>query len=104
MLAYFASPHWKWAVHWDEVLYHAANRSLDLTIEYLGRDAFEMRLSEFRHVKRIVDQECGTVVRFPCTRDGVRRTDQDTDCLVSDLGCGFQCMDGVFSRMKLAVA
>jgi len=54
MKTYFDSPAYRDRAHWDEVLHGAANRSLDLTIEKLGRDSFKRRLTRFRRAKAAV--------------------------------------------------
>jgi len=99
MKEYFDSPDYRRSVYWDELFYAAANRSLDLTIEKVGRDRFERALADFKASQDLVSDECRTKVRYPCSSSGERRT--QTDCVVNDWGCGFQCMDAVLSKQQV---
>jgi len=96
---YFDSPAYRERVHWDELVHRAANRSLDLTIERLGRDDFERNLARFRRAKVAVAEACASV-RFPCTAAGVRRNDEETDCFRGDIGCGFDCIDSIMESFE----
>jgi hypothetical protein len=77
MQAFFQTEEWKEINHWDSVLYQAANRSLDLTIDQLGRPEFEQQLVKYQHAKGIVHDRClpGTV--FPCSAGG--KLNRETD-------------------------
>jgi len=97
MQEYFDSPEWKEIIYWDDVLHKAVNRSLDLTIERLGREDFLQNLERFRKAKELVTSQCLPSMRLPCTDDGVVRNPANTDCLYDDMGCGFDCMDKVLS-------
>lgn len=83
---------------WDEVLHKAANISLDLTIERLGREDFQRQLEHFRRVQTEVGKACSRKVVFPCTSTGRRVPPRRTDCLNGDNGCGFECMDDYFEN------
>jgi hypothetical protein len=93
---YLASDEWYAKNYGDYLLYAAANRSLDLTIEGLGRDRFEGALRKYRQAKALVDERCASKVFFPCSANG---TSQDAlserDCYNKDQGCGYPCVDAL---------
>jgi len=94
MKDFFASPAYQKAIYWDQVLYQAVNASLDQTIDRLGRTEFYRGLDRFQQAKRKVSQACTLQnVKFPCSVDGIKRAANDTDCLLFDMGCGFDCID-----------
>ncbi|GKY92930.1 hypothetical protein MPSEU_000262000 [Mayamaea pseudoterrestris] len=95
MTEYLESDEWKSIIHWDEVLHKAANHALDLRIEQLGRDEFQRHLATFQAMRQRVEATCANKVRLPCSSTGVKRTAKDTDCLLNDMGCGFDCMDSI---------
>jgi hypothetical protein len=68
------------------ILYDAANKSLDLTIDALGRELFDQNLNRFIHALLVVEQTCLPKVVFPCDANGTRH--QETDCIQYDSGCG----------------
>ena len=90
------SPTWKRMSYWDAVLHRAVNRSLDMTIDGLGRSDFERNLAKFRRARSLVERECMPTLRMPCTKNGKRR--KETDCIYDDMGCGFECMDSVMTN------
>jgi hypothetical protein len=98
---YFASNEWQRYVQPERALYEAVNRSLDLTIEKLGRDEFQANLARYRHAQQLEKLRCLSTTKFPCTDTGTRIKDNATDCLSSDLGCGFACIDEVSTELGL---
>ena len=73
--------------------------SLDLTIEALGRDEFQTNLKEFRRIQQELKEKCNIVV--PCSEAGVAPIPQDeTDCIIRDSACGFDCMDEYFRQLN----
>jgi len=80
---------WKNMMKGDEMMYQAAYKSLDLTINALGRHVVEEEVQEFRRAMKVAQQTC-TNVRFPCSSGG---TKQNNDCLSSDLACGYKCLE-----------
>jgi len=100
MKHYFSSPEYKSSIAYDELLYQAVNHSLDMTIEMLGVAEFENQLREFRVAKARIDEACSSV-KFPCTKDGVKRANEETDCLEGDWGCGFDCIDSTIETEEL---
>jgi Sulfotransferase family len=97
----FESPFWTESMKWDTLLYQAANRSLDLTIDRLGRDRFAENLAKFQHANRITRERCGFPQEiFPCTSTGQKN--KNTTCLWSDSGCGYKCLDQVADDLGLS--
>jgi hypothetical protein len=89
---YLESSMWKAMNYGDYVLYEAANRSLDLTIDRLGRDKFNKQLVEFQRLKSQALQVCGDHLGLGCTSNGVPNPDK---CYLRDFGCGYQCVDAM---------
>jgi hypothetical protein len=90
MKKYFASNHWKNNMSGDYLLYRAAHKSLDMTIERLGRQDFEKNLAKFERAMQVASETCKKVL-WPCSSDGKRNF--PNDCLWLDSGCGVQCLD-----------
>lgn len=97
---FLGSKAWKRTVYWDEVLHKAANTALDLTIEKLGREAFQHQLNHFRQVQTELVDACSGKVIFPCNSKGERIPPNKTDCLQGDNGCGFDCMNTYFNLLN----
>jgi hypothetical protein len=96
MESFFSSEKWQDVISSDRLLHQAVNRSLDLTIERLGRTKFRENLHKLQIMKREMDEACLKEVRLPCNAPLVKQGDRprrETDCLHGDVGCGFQCMD-----------
>jgi hypothetical protein len=92
MEKFFSSKQWKDRIAGDELLYAAADRSLDLTIDALGREEFKRNLVLFRKTLALAEATC-TNVRFPCSESG--ELNNRTDCLWLDSGCGVNCLDQI---------
>uniref|UniRef100_A0A7S3LFF1 Sulfotransferase domain-containing protein n=1 Tax=Amphora coffeiformis TaxID=265554 RepID=A0A7S3LFF1_9STRA len=99
MEEFFRSNEYQEMVKWDYPFYLAANRSLDLTIDALGREQFEKKLAQFQAAQKRAVERCQSVTRFPCTSTGERN--EETDCLWNDSGCGYECLDEVASELDL---
>mmetsp|Transcript_32983 Transcript_32983/g.75985 ORF Transcript_32983/g.75985 Transcript_32983/m.75985 type:complete len:101 (-) Transcript_32983:55-357(-) len=98
MKEFFASPAWKQQIEGDQLLYEAANKSLDMTIEGLGRLEFETNLRKFRKLQQLVQSKCVPYVETPCTPGGIRRR-HPVGCLWRDSGCGTPCINDVLATM-----
>lgn len=98
MQEFFQSDTWRNQVAGDEVIYRAANASLDLTIERLGRTRFETNLQRFRQAMEAVQEHCGNSP-MPCSPGGVRN--KQPPCLWNDSGCGNACIDEVAKKLGL---
>ena len=86
---YMLTDDWQQKIYWDHAVFVLANRSLDLTIDRLGRTAFEDKLETFRKMQEEGKARCADYV--PCAT----ATRRYTDCVVADTGCGNECLDGV---------
>jgi hypothetical protein len=77
----------------DYLLYSTAERSLDLTIEALGRQQVEADLLTYRSLRRLVEEKCSAKVVYPCSDEGKWHPEAKTECYWRDMGCGFRCVD-----------
>ena len=94
---YTESEEWLAMNYADEILFRAANASLDRTIESIGRDRFDLALQEFLRLKEQVLQECGSRLGFGCTDQG--EPVEEEQCYFRDFGCGYSCVDSVVDRV-----
>lgn len=101
MTAFLESDEWQETIREDLVLYDTANRSLDLTIDRLGRPQFERVLATYKMALHESDKRCADRTLFPCTEDGYRVPPSKTDCFWTDSGCGSTCLDEVAVDLKL---
>jgi hypothetical protein len=93
---YLASDQWYAINYGDYALYAAANRSLDLTIERLGKQRFEKALGLYRHAQNEVKGRCDKRTHFPCSVNGTPQSElAKRDCYQNDEGCGFRCINEV---------
>ncbi|CAB9516924.1 expressed unknown protein [Seminavis robusta] len=98
------SPEWKAHVQWDQLLYQAANQSLDRTIHAFDQDEFRTHLALFRHAQQVAQEQCLPHVRLPCSKDREAMAplpDAKTDCLWKDSACGTACLDQVANQLGL---
>lgn len=68
---------WLDMIQYDLALYQAVNASLDLTIDRLGRETFQVKLQEFRQAPTLC-------------------------CLWKDSGCGTTCLDELAEELSLS--
>ena len=99
MKRFFASDLWQKMIYWDRVFHVVANRSLDLTIEKLGRDRFEAHLQKFKEAEQRAKELCVPHAKLPCDSGG--RFHNDTDCLFLDAGCANDCLDQIAQEMGI---
>jgi hypothetical protein len=99
MKEFFQSNIWKLLTATDTFLHQAANRSLDLTIQRLGKERFEAALKRFRFAQSRIKTECLPTVAFPCTASGEKI--EQPNCFWGDSGCGTACMDSVADELSL---
>lgn len=102
MKAYMESDDFQNRIKYDRLLYQAVYKSLDLTIERLGREEFEKKLKIFKDAVRRAEEVCRPVAKFPC-REGRQKAELKTrtDCLWADSGCGTPCLDRVANELGL---
>jgi hypothetical protein len=101
MEQYFQSWEWYNIIKFDLALYEAVNKSLDITIDHLGRNVFNENLRKFQYANRIAEERCRNITIFPCDSNGNYHRPNETDCLWSDSGCGTTCLDDVATELKL---
>jgi hypothetical protein len=82
----------------DYLLYAAVNRSLDLTIELLGRKRVEDGVRQFRHLQALAQERCLSQAVFPCTANGTFQDGWRENCYDRDWGCGYRCVDQVLDE------
>jgi hypothetical protein len=70
MEKYFQAEEWYAKNYGDYLLHAAVNRSIDLSIDALGRDRVEDATQEFRRLEAKVNKICNERVPFPCSEDG----------------------------------
>jgi hypothetical protein len=97
-----ASDEWRKYTEADRLLYEAANKSLDLTIDALGRDVVDKHLRKLHFALALARERClnSTASVEACNEDGVL---DKSECLFQDAGCGYKCLDQVakeLSRME----
>mmetsp|Transcript_4435 Transcript_4435/g.9210 ORF Transcript_4435/g.9210 Transcript_4435/m.9210 type:complete len:449 (-) Transcript_4435:315-1661(-) len=98
MKEYIASEEWQAYIAPEVALWKAANASLDLTVTRLGRARVATALQQFQSVMAVVHTKCSDV-RFPCSANGTRN--DESDCFVKDMGCGWGCIDRIADEMGL---
>lgn len=91
---------WRSMLRYDLALYQAANASMDLTIERLGRARFERVLARFRSAQALAKARCLPRTIFPC--DSAGEFHKKTDCIWNDSGCGVKCLDEIAEEFGLA--
>ena len=97
--AYLESPEWLARNYGDYLLYHAANQSLDATIEKLGRARFDEALKTYQALLWRAQSMCESEVVFPCSQDGKEQFEKSSkSCYANDWGCGYPCLDKNFPR------
>jgi hypothetical protein len=102
MREFFETNEWAEIVYWDDIFYRMANQSLDKTIdETLGRKRFELQLQTFRSVLTVARTRCLKTAVFPCSPNGTRIPDNETDCIWRDSGCGYHCLNQVASEFGI---
>lgn len=99
MKKHFASDEWQDMIKNDMLLYNAANRSLDMTIDALGRKAFNQNLEKFHEAQELAKVQCLPTAAFPCDKAGY--LNKYTDCIWRDSGCGKTCLDQVADDLGL---
>ena len=80
----------------DYLLYAAVNRSLDMTIESLGRERVEEGVRLIQYLQSLAQENCMNSTIHPCSSGlGVA---ESADCYVRDFGCGYTCIGDVLPR------
>ena len=96
-----SSPTWLARTYADQLLYRAANASLDRTIARLGPDRFARALHDYRQWQGWVQTYCGFRIGSGCTRNGKPLLPMEA-CYDRDFGCGYQCIDQAVAQLEAA--
>jgi hypothetical protein len=87
----------------DYLMYAAANRSLDLTIDALGRKRVEEGVRKHRVLQKLAEEQCLAQAVFPCSANGTKNGRlSKLDCYGQDSGCGYPCVDRVIQEYYTA--
>lgn len=101
MQEFFASDYWKNFVAIDNLLYQAALKSLDNTIDSLGRTEVKRQLNTFSQMRQMAQKQCMGEALSVCDKTGTF-VGSNASCLLWDLGCGFECLDRLEREMVKA--
>jgi hypothetical protein len=92
---FWGSDEWK-NDNWDQVLFRVVNRSLDKTIDGLGRDLVQRHVESYKRLSQFAHDSCQDKAIFPCPRTLPNHVALATkDCYFADSGCGYRCLDQV---------
>jgi hypothetical protein len=84
----------------DYLLHAVVNRSLDLTIDSLGRDQFNREMEEYKKLKAYATGICQDNATFPCSSSGEWQSSYVDSCYEYDVGCGYKCIDSVLDQYE----
>jgi len=83
----------------DYLLYNAAQRSLDKTIDALGRKRVEENVELLKSLQQQNDEQCASKTTMPCPQPEDESLKKEhkrlakESCYKSDFGCGHACTD-----------
>uniref|UniRef100_A0A7S2PGL0 Uncharacterized protein n=1 Tax=Skeletonema marinoi TaxID=267567 RepID=A0A7S2PGL0_9STRA len=83
----------------DYLLYNAAQRSLDKTIDALGRKRVEENVELLKSLQQQNDEQCASKTTMPCPQPEDESMKKEhkrlakESCYKSDFGCGHACTD-----------
>lgn len=95
MKEYVYTPVFEAFTEGDVMVYQAVNKSLDMTIEQLGRPLVDKTVQRLQWAQKRAEETCAGKTKFPCTSDG--EIQDQNDCLFADVACGYKCLD-VFGK------
>lgn len=95
MKEFFASEYWKQYMAVDNLLYAAAKKSLDNTIDALGRSEVERQLQIFKEAQAYTQKACKDRTIYRCNSKGQFVGANNSTCYMWDIGCGFDCLNEV---------
>jgi len=91
---YLSSKEWHQEIYGDVLLHSVINKSLDLTIEMIGKEHFEKQYNEYTRLKNLAGELCSATAIYPCSADGVHQGKESREsCYNKDWGCGYPCLD-----------
>eukprot|EP00540_Astrosyne_radiata_P022775 CAMPEP_0116844032 /NCGR_PEP_ID=MMETSP0418-20121206/12437_1 /TAXON_ID=1158023 /ORGANISM="Astrosyne radiata, Strain 13vi08-1A" /LENGTH=230 /DNA_ID=CAMNT_0004474889 /DNA_START=1 /DNA_END=693 /DNA_ORIENTATION=- len=95
MKEFFASEYWKAYMAADNLLYDAARKSLDNTIESLGRSEVEAQVKFFKKAQKLVSEKCADRTIYRCNDKGEFVGIKNSTCYMWDIGCGYECLNEI---------
>ncbi|GKY91553.1 hypothetical protein MPSEU_000127200 [Mayamaea pseudoterrestris] len=101
--SFLESDQWRASNYGDYVLHAAAHKSLELTIEQIGREKFEATLTEYKRLKTIANDRCAHQIHLPCGPEGQLQLDKNKQScyiLAKDFGCAHGCIDAVLDKER----
>ena len=85
----------------DFLLWEVANRSLERTIDRLGRAKVAAVVDEIRNLRKMAEYWCSHKTHFPCNARGIKQFHlSKKSCYVQDAGCGHACVDRTMSKYR----
>jgi len=93
MKEFFASEYWRRYLEFDNLLYKGAVKSLDNTIDALGRKEFEQQLATFKKAQALAQEKCVDRTIYRCNSKGDFVGSINSTCYMWDIGCGFECLN-----------
>ena len=85
----------------DVLLYDVVNKSLDMTIDAIGRSKVDAVVKEIRYLQQLAETTCQEKASFPCSEDGkVQLELSEKSCYVQDAGCGHECVDAAMEHYR----
>jgi hypothetical protein len=94
MKAFFDSKYWERYTRADQLLYKAAVKSLDNTIDSLGRDKVKEEVAVFRKAQAYAHAKCDERTVYRCNSRG-EFIGRNATCYMWDIGCGYQCLNEI---------
>jgi hypothetical protein len=101
MEEFFESKEWKNSNAIDILLYKAAYKSLDNTIEALGKALVQRELEEFHKAQELAADYCRDQVKEFCTPGGNLTPRNERTCVIWGEGCDFACLNNFRNEKKL---
>jgi uncharacterized protein with GYD domain len=93
MKVFLESDEWQRIIAADLEFYKAAHKSLDRTIEALGRQEFDKKMAIFKNALKLAAKNCEGRVRTMCSSGGERIRPVNTTCYFWAEGCDHDCID-----------
>jgi hypothetical protein len=85
----------------DFLLWEVANRSLERTINQIGRDKVDAVVEEIRNLGKLAAYWCSQKTYFPCNARGIKQFHLSTkSCYVQDAGCGHVCVEKTMNKYR----
>ena len=86
--------------NYDYHLHEFANRSLDATIDALGRERVEQEVIEHVRLKKQALRHCRHEIRRPCSSRGEWQPEFVQNCFQDDIGCGYRCINNFLDQYE----